>query len=418
MSPRYPASALLLLLPLTACDGRGPGGGTSGAVRDSAGITIVENAAPAWSEGDAWTLSAEPALAMGASEGDPDHEFYRIAGATRLSDGTIVVANAGTHQLRYYAPDGALRQSAGRKGGGPGEFEMLMTLLGVPGDSVLTLDMMNRRMSLFDAGGRHVRDFGASDAAIAVPMLVLGRLDDGTYAAQATNMRIGPAMLERKAGPARDSVYVLALDAAGLPTDTIGLFPGPRMDVAMIELGGRSMPMPIPLPFSPTTVVAAGRDRFFVGVSDTYEIRVYTPAGELTSLIRRRHEPRRVTEEEVAETRARLTEMLEGQANPFAAQFQEAYAKVSYPETMPAFAELLVDRDGNLWVADAVASQREVHHWSVFDRDGVWLGSVTTPARLNVREIGPDYVLGSASDDLETERVLMYALIKPGSTMP
>jgi hypothetical protein len=413
MSSRRFILPLLLVVPVIACDRPSGDRPASGTVRDSAGITIVENAAPAWSEGGAWTVSAEPTLAMGVSEGDPDHEFYQIAGVTRLSDGTIVVANAGTQQLRYYAPDGALQRSVGRKGGGPGEFAMLMTALGVPGDSILTFDAMNRRLSLFDPVGRHVRDFGASDASNPVPLLVRGRLDDGAYVAQLTTMRIGAAMLERTPGPARDSLYVLRLDATGVPADTFGLFPGPRSEVQMIEVGPRSMPMPIMIPFSPMTHVATGAGRVYIGTSDTYEVRAYTPAGELTTLIRRSHEARPVTQADIEEMRASMTEVLEGQANPFAAQFREAYAKVPFPETMPAFGELLVDRDGNLWVADAIASPDEARRWSVFDRNGGWLGDVTTPPRLGVQEIGNDYVLGHATDDAEVERVLLYALLKP-----
>jgi hypothetical protein len=416
MSPFRSLPALFLLLSLAACADRASDESASAAARDSAGISIIDNAAPAWTAAEAWSVSAEPTLAMGVSEGDPDHEFYHVAGVTRLSDGTIVVANAGTQQLRYYAADGSLRHSVGRKGGGPGEFAMLLTMLGVPGDSVLAFDAMNRRLSLFDAAGRHVRDFGRTDAANPVPLLVLGRLDDGTYAAQQPNMRIGPAMLQRQAGPARDSVYVLHLDPTGAPADTFGLFPGQRVDVQMIEFGGRSMPMPIMLPFSPATSVAAGGDRVYVGVSDTYQIGVYSMTGQLTSLIRKPHEPRALTEAEIEEHRARLTRVMEGQANPFLAQFQDAYAKVPYPETMPAFGELLVDRAGNLWAADVTALEREARRWNVFDRDGVWLGSVTTPPGLNVREIGADYVLGHATDDDEVERVFVYSLVKPATS--
>jgi len=404
-----------LLLLTVACD-QSPRGTGAGAVRDSAGIAIVENPAPAWPQDGAWTVPPEPTLAMGASEGDPSHEFFQITGVTRLSDGTIVVANSGTQQLRYYAPDGALLRTAGRKGGGPGEFQMLLTVLRVPGDSVLTLDAMNRRLSLFDASGRHVRDFGATEATNPVPLMVRGRLDDGSYVAQVTNMTFGPAMFERKPGPTRDSIYILRLDSAGAPADTLGLFPGPRSEVQMIEFGGRSMPIPIMMPFSGTTQVATSGDRVFVGVSDTYEIRVFAPGGALTRLIRRVHEPRAPTAAEIGEVRARMAEAIEGQANPFVAQFRDAYQNVKFPETMEAFGNLVVDHAGHLWVAETSAFADSARRWSVFDPDGVWLGDVTTPPRLNVQEIGADYVLGNATDELDVERVLLYRLVKPGST--
>lgn len=42
-------------------------------VRDSAGVRIVEIAAPVWDEGSGWTLAAEPSLRLGAAEGNAAH---------------------------------------------------------------------------------------------------------------------------------------------------------------------------------------------------------------------------------------------------------------------------------------------------------------------------------------------------------
>src|SRR5688500_7971942 len=59
---------------------------TAQATRDSAGIRIVDNVKPAWVPGREWRLSEKPTLDIGRGT-----ELGRIAGATRLSDGRIVV---------------------------------------------------------------------------------------------------------------------------------------------------------------------------------------------------------------------------------------------------------------------------------------------------------------------------------------
>ena len=46
----------------------------------------------------------------------------------------------------------------------------------------------------------------------------------------------------------------------------------------------------------------------------------------------------------------------------------------------------------------------------VFRPDGVYLGTVKLPHDLRIAEIGPDYVLGMARDDLDVEYVRMYGL--------
>lgn len=75
-------------------------------VRDSAGITIVENTAPLWHENAAWSIDAEPEVEIGVLDGDPAYQLYHARDAARLSDGRIVVANYGTGELRYFDAHG------------------------------------------------------------------------------------------------------------------------------------------------------------------------------------------------------------------------------------------------------------------------------------------------------------------------
>jgi hypothetical protein len=405
----------LALLTAVACKGGQADAASRSSVRDSAGIEIVENTQPGWTEAAAWRLSDAPTLDMGGTEGDSAHEFFRVAGVVRLSDGTIVVADNGTHELRFFGSDGTPGKRVGGKGAGPGEFQTLMSLDKLAGDSLLAYDPMNRRLTVFDAVGRHVRDMASSSPAAFVLFQIVGRLSDGKYLASTPNTRMGPEMLSRPPGPARDSVLVLRLDTAGMPADTLGTFPAGRVEVRQVEMLGRSFPMPVPVPFSPTTVVAAGPDAVYVGTTDTYEIRALSPAGELRRLIRRDVPSRPVTKTDQEEFTARLRDLPGGNAmmNPVMEQFRKAMSEIEYPETMPAYANLLVDTEGNLWVADHPGAKTIPTRWAVFTPEGRLLGMVTTPEGLQVREIGSDHVLGQKADDSEIEHVVLYQLIKP-----
>lgn len=201
--PRVPPvtlPALLALAPalaLAAC-GAGDRPGSAPVVRDSAGITIVENSAPTWHPGEEWTVVAEPEVEIGVLDGEAPYQLYRVAGAVRLSDGRIVIANGGSNELRYFAPDGRHVRSVGREGDGPGEFRFIGRILRLPGDSVLVSNLMPPRHSLFDEQGTFVRTVdpagGMSDGA-APPLALLaglrappvaGRLANGTFVAQAS----------------------------------------------------------------------------------------------------------------------------------------------------------------------------------------------------------------------------------------
>ena len=92
------------------------------AITDSAGVRRVVNYDPKWQRGEEWTVDSAPALRIGAIDGAEEYLFDRIQGVTRLSDGTIVVLNAGDGQLQYYGPDGSHLHSVSRDGRGPGEM--------------------------------------------------------------------------------------------------------------------------------------------------------------------------------------------------------------------------------------------------------------------------------------------------------
>ena len=104
-----------------------------------------------------WELPAEPEIAIGVVAGDPDYEFFDAASSLLLEDGRIVVANAGSQQIRYFLPDGVFLKQVGGAGGGPGEFRDLRRLYAGEGDTVLALDAAGRRLAVFDAHGTYVR---------------------------------------------------------------------------------------------------------------------------------------------------------------------------------------------------------------------------------------------------------------------
>jgi len=128
MASSFPLRAAVLAVPVLtaiACAGDSAPSESTTTIRDSTGITIVENSAPKWTETDAWTLGPTPTLRIGGLDGAPEYELFRVAGARRLDDGRIVIANSGTHELRFYDADGTYLQSVGREGDGPGEFRRL-----------------------------------------------------------------------------------------------------------------------------------------------------------------------------------------------------------------------------------------------------------------------------------------------------
>ncbi len=82
-------------------------------------------------------------------------------------------------------------------------------------------------------------------------------------------------------------------------------------------------------------------------------------------------------------------------------------------DSMPAFDDLMLDREGNLWVLASRHHGDSTVQWDVFDTEGIWLGVVPGPDGFRVTDIGSDYLLGLWKDGLEVEHAMLYELIKP-----
>src|SRR5690606_17336085 len=92
---------LAALLAFVAGCGAETAPGASAPLADSAGIPVVLNATQP--DGVAtWRLSAEPRLEIGVADGPPEQMLFQAFDGAVLSDGTVVIANAGTFELRFY----------------------------------------------------------------------------------------------------------------------------------------------------------------------------------------------------------------------------------------------------------------------------------------------------------------------------
>lgn len=159
LSPPIRAAGLFLTLLTSlaalACGGDGASTGTA-VVRDSAGIVIVENgplaAAPVW------TVPDSPLVSLGGQPGDPGHDLNRVVAGRFLPGGRILVADAGSAQLRVFDSTGRFLQAVGRQGNGPGEFANYVMLVPPSGDSLLTVDGA-QRYSVFGPDLSLVRSF-------------------------------------------------------------------------------------------------------------------------------------------------------------------------------------------------------------------------------------------------------------------
>ncbi len=397
----------LALAALAAC-GQGGGGGTGLAARDSAGVRIVENGAPQWKDGGGWTVGADPTLEIGMIDGPAEYQLSRVRGAVRLSDGRIVIAHGDSKELRYFDASGRFLTAAGRAGGGPGEFQNLDVIHGYRGDSIAAWDPDSRRISVFGADGR----FGRAttiEGIDAVTVYLRGVFRDGSLVLEPT--KSFQSMVLLKEGEQRDTVTYLHYTAEGSFADTLGS----RADREYLATRAGSFTSQASVIFGRDSYLAAGGDRVYLGESDAFRIDALAADGSAKMSIRRTDGLRAVSREQLARVRAEEEEKRRKVNEQVAAITKGQVPGREAPElpsreTVPAFDNLIVDEAGNLWVREYLSTSEDTPRWSVFDRDGRWLGTVATPKGMDVYQIGSDWILGRVKDELDVEYVRLHPL--------
>ncbi len=395
---RGPSSALLTLA-MIAC-GSGTEGGAIDrrpAVRDSAGIMLVDYGPLPPELPSGWRVSPDPIVVLGSASGDEMQEFYQATRAVRTPDGGIAVANSGTGELRFFDTEGEFAGSVGRSGQGPGEFQSL-TLLGMlPGDSILLYDARSARFSMVGPERTVVRSYAP----------------DGRPSLTARGMLAsGWAVISGPAGSLGDPASG-TLMAPAMPLRLVS--PEGTLEPAVDTLPDRPLYFQITdqgmsftrVPLSAEPAYAVGATAFHAGEAHSYEVRTYDSEGALVRILRVARPPRPVTDADIRTAVEAATERASEEARP---RLRRSLDDAPWPETMPAYERLLADRLGYLWVEEYRAPGEELQRWMVYDSVGTVVGSVNVPASLYLTDVGRDWMLGLGHDALGEQTVELYDL--------
>ena len=404
VSIRLATRVLFLTCCSVGCGNRGANAdkGLEAVVRDSAGVSIVENVAPAPDSRLPWVFGTEPTLSIGAVDSGEADQLFRVTDATRLADGRIVIANAGSNELRIFNADGSHAATGGGRGEGPGEFVSYSpsAVATWPGDSIAAVNPWGTRVSLFDAEGNHGRDVSL-DASM---LNVVDLLPDGKIFTSGSGGGLHSDMTG-SSSLVRSSAEWGILDADGMLLASLGEFPGSEF-YAIFAADG-SIEGGMPHPFGRGTVGAVWRELVAIGVQDSYEIRAFASDGSLVRVVRREGDLESPTQADLDEYYARRYADL-----PDEDRISNLNAVQDMPlvESWPAFEEILSDRAGHLWVREYEAAV-----WTVFDAQGRVQGLVDPPPDLRIFEIGEDYILGWTYDELGIEYVQLWSLSRESS---
>ena len=357
--------------------------------RDSAGIVIAMNSGvPAG--GERWSVDAEPMVVIGGADGPPPTLFTVVTRASRLSDGTIVVLENETSELRFFDPGGAHLRTAGGFGEGPGEFEYAQGFVRLAGDTLLV-----------DAGERHLV-FSPTGDYIRQTRIDVERHFSGERGVPCAHSRLLPEGSFLVCEVVSDESP--AVRGAVPPARVIRVAPDGREAVlghywyrwGVLRAG---------------TWIASGGSPPVVAIAPNpeYSIEVWSLDGDLTRIIRRLDGRRAPTDKEVAAAVADM-QRFGGPGAPGCADDQEP------PDLVPAVFGMTVGITGDVWIRrEPFVPMHDETVFDVFDGQGRFRGEVRFEGYFWLYEVGEDYVLGARLDELEVAHVQLHRLSRRGA---
>jgi hypothetical protein len=321
--------------------------------------------------------------------------------------GRVYVSDVKPSAIKVFGPDGNLIRQIGREGEGPGEFRV--AFIAVWHDRLVVHDPQQVRTSVFDTSGAYLTswrsaccywtEIGVDTAGlIYIPVPLFSSAPE-------------PDQGEPKGQPwARYTMDGRVVDTLRVPIRSEG-----RTWTIRAGSGAKNkMIMSTNVPFTPLQLTALHpMGGFVLGWSEGYEIAVSPNGRDTVRLLRRAWQPDPIPE-------AQRVAGVERQVGWMRESFDEAtirsIAKLSdVPTSAPAFTDLDVDREGNVWARQLIGSDSTRTTWDVFDRRGVWLGKVTLSGRLGgeaatyFRNGG---LYGMTEDDLGRPIVVHYRLAR------
>lgn len=306
------------------------------------GTIVVHNPLSGmWREGSAWTLT--DAVTIGSQDDSGKAVFGKVADIALDQRGRVYVLDLTPPEIRVFASDGSYIRTVGRKGHGPGEFELAPGMRFDPRDRLWVLNQGNERYSVFDTSGALLREF---------PRYMASRTLEWRNTAFSPN------------GDMYDTVWY--------PTDSGGEFRCARYDTLTAEFLD-SLPCPVlpeGTPFGWGRIVATPLG-WWVGVATDYRLWQLTRAGDTVRLVEREHEP-------VGLATAQRDSIRD--AMRLLRQRARGAASLPIPEHQRIFDRIVVDNRGYVWVQLSRTLDERVTSFDVFDPEGRYLGAVKAPS--------------------------------------
>lgn len=332
----------------------------------------------------------------GGTDVAPDYDLTYTRAAASRSDGSLAVLALHDQRILVFDSAGRPAERLGGRGQAPSEFQRAEDFVVLPNDSILVLDLGNRKWAWFDANGRYVRSIQLPESFPNTLGRIAGRFEDG---------RLLLSSMEVLQLPDADTVTRVPISvevvSAGGSARQIMDVPGIAVTRMTTRYRGRLGTRPAAVRFGPRTHVILWNGYIVVETGEHARIGVYDLQGaELRHFefpFRRRAVTRQLREAAVEAE----WERLHGAGTESLLDPQETMREIRETPTsdsLDAISDLIVGRDRRLWIVESRTPEQA--GWSAvgLNPDGSLAGRVTSPAVGEPLLFGADFVIVAETD--------------------
>ena len=374
------------------------------------GATADENSAPP-------VVQAERTLRIGSVD-DTASALTVVREIVVGRDGRIFSLHPQEHAVRIHDANGRLLRRFGREGSGPGEFDS-PSRIGLRGDTIWVFDHGTYRFTLFDSAGELIESRAVPIDVRSESPRPRGMLHDGTVWGSP------PYFSEAVATGDLTRGLDVRLDSAGRVLDTLIEY---SVANTSWRLHDPSNPGGIrrfsEQPFNATEMVVLSEHRPEIVIVERPiatteargEFRVTKRALDGDTIYSRAfaYLPQPIPAKMVDSLVEWFVSPPSGLPPRMAASWpapgrreELARASLFLPEYLPPVKEVVVGRDGAIWI-QRYGTGGATREWWVMDDEGRAVASVQLPAGMRVLAAERDRVWGTKTDELDVPYIVRY----------
>ncbi len=390
---------VLLAVTISACGEGSPAAAGEWAIDtlDGGVVRTTNPGSPAVLEGA--PLALQHVLRLGAADGPEAEVFGQIIGVEGDDDGRVYVLDRQANELRIFSPVGEHLHTAGRSGGGPGEYQNANGLRWAAPDTLLVVDQSGGRYTFLTREGEYVRS---------------ARRDLGFFGWNFDGALVGDRIYELgiartpESESSQPAIIAVPVRGNGGRGDTLPVPPTEQPASSTFSVQSDAGSMFMEVPFAATRVLHLDPEGgLWHGHGSEMRIFRSTLDGDTVREIRADIRPTPVAPEE-------REEWLAGAS---VERFREMGGDLDpdrIPNTKPHFDGLYRDPDGYLWVSVPVgpADARFV----VFDPEGRFVSDLPLEGVRRIPRVPPavrgDRLYLATLDELEVPGVQVFEIVR------